>query len=446
MPLLDLLQVLAANLHITSSVDGLIDPGTTIRLQLPIDLSMLRVPSIEQGDVALDFLAKNVLFADDSMPTAQQGQSPLAALSNYISDSKNVLAGMPPPVGITTTDVPGFVGQAAGAIPMVVERPVQLTINWRVVSGAIQPPGVQQPPPVQPTGGRHGIIPPITRPPGGEFTTGHTPPPPAVPGTDFLAPRGLTGPEVEFIFLPKFVELTNQTLLPVDAYSIFADVTLTALGDQVGPITLGPIPVLVPQIGVPTVAAFFRHSYYRPLSSNTPGWVFVLVPMDSPFRGLSDLMPALTKIQTTLGNLRSVVSIASFLLGLSTLTNAIDGAPALQFAADSEIDDLENIVFQQGHWYNFEIFGSVTDYDADDAICSMILLGAPGQEVSIFTDSSLGGDGVAIETGADMWAALDSLNWSKESDGKALLRPASALMGVNGQPDTFASKASSITF
>jgi hypothetical protein len=272
-----------------------------------------------------------------------------------------------------------------------------------------------------------------------------------IPGTDFLAPKGIHGADADFIFLADFIEDTNRLVPGQSTFSILATVTLSAAGTTVGPVTVGPIEVQVPQIPIPTIAVFFRHSFYRASSGGHAGWVFVMVPEDARYRTLNQLGPVLTNLQTTLANLKGIAKIAGFLLGISNLIDALDAQPMVQFAAANQIDKLEDITFVEGHWYHvldLGLLGSVPDLDADDGIWAMMMIGVPGREIDIFdNEGQVAGDGaLQVATGAEMWAALETFNWNTRSAAAPFFYPASARLVVDGTPSTFAGQASSIAF
>jgi hypothetical protein len=500
----DLLNSISQGISLARSGGPQVNPGEIIHFSLNIpDLANLSVPVIGQGDFSLTWLVKNVRFKD-SLPAALQpdpnppgdflslaeslsdylvqtnilGGTPIAdvqmpvpgpslegaipptsaigiAISTVagnvtppvtnvtptpVAASPQTLPNMPPltPNAVNANDVlsgvPGLLGQVGGSIPMLMNLPVTVSVEWSVQS-AIRLPT------------KKGFVPEF------DFVD-------LVPGKDFLAPNGLIGTALDLIFAPKFKEYDGTQSSSIIYVS--ANVTLRA-GDQT--VTIAPptdslvsqlrLPVTVLDLGIPRVAAMFRHGGFAAQSGGDSGFVFVMVPGGYPFQAFDQLAPLLTQIQTTLGTLNSFVHIAGFLMGLDNLLAAVPAQPDIQFRAADKVDDLEDIVFQEGG-----ITDAFFDYDADDEISSIIFLGIPGSEFDLFGDSGCqaGHHEIVLTTGIDMWAALSSFSFhgtpksppgddKSQTDANQFLSPDSASVYVTGPAeDTWNDTTSSVCF
>ena len=316
--------------------------------------------------------------------------------------SPAALPGIPPlaPSTITQDDVlsgvPGLLGQIAGAIPVLVNAPVSLSVTWSVK--------------------RHGVD--------------------LLEGTDFLAPGGLTSPAIELIFGPTFKELGKEG---TSILIIVAKVTLHAFTESVDlpPLSLG---VTIPDLGLPRVLAAFRHSNFAAKDGGDGGFAFVMVPGSYPFRELNQLSPVLTHLQTVLSSLQMFAHVAGFLVGLNDLISAVPAQPDVQLRAADQVGDLEDIVFET------HIYG---DYDADEEISSALLIGLGGTSVEIFNEDDFDdGDGkVTLTTGDQMWAALTNFSFHDHGEAVKFAQPSPSVVAVSKHvDDDYNDEAESIRF
>ena len=435
----DLLNSIGSGISLSRSGGPEVDPGQVVSFVANTpDLSNVTVPVVGQGAVSVTWLAKSVRFMDALPAPLGAGQSLAESLTSYLT-AANVLGGTPiaavdvpiagPPLKGALVDalplttvatspaalpavpplapnapsaqdvlsgVPGMLGQIAGSIPVLMNAPVSLTVTWDV--------------------SRNGTS--------------------LVQGTDYLAPSGLTGPSIPLIFAPVFKELGQEA---TSAFTITAKITLSAGGESVD-VAPPPLTVTVPDLGLPRVAAMFRHSNFAPQSGGDSGFVFVMVPGGYPFRTLDELSPVLTKLQTTLSTLHSFVSIAGFLTGLGELVDALPAQPSVQFRAADSISDLEDVVFES-HWYG--------DYDADEEISSVILLGVPNSTFEIFNEDDFDdGDGkITLTTGAQMWAALTSFSFHDQNEANDVAKPDMSVVSISKRiGDDYNDEAESVRF
>jgi hypothetical protein len=387
MDLLTTLTTLANGMTVVREAPRQVLPGQDVGAAIVPSTLGLTVPTLAAGDLNLFWLTKNDRFADDAVVSP-----PLEDVS--------ILGGMPIPNLSGTTGVPGLIGQLAGRIPIPVQVPVSVQVQWSVTDELDQP---------------------LTE------------------GIDYAAPDGLSGPVVNVFFAAAFVELSLDALPTLVTRRIHASVELSAEGVSTGPIPLPPVSVDVPPVPIPTVAAFFA-------GTDANGSIFVMTPPNSPLRDLNQLSSTLTTLQSSIGSLQTIVDLAAFLLGLQQLNAALAAARFVQFRCTQSVSDLEGIVWQTG-----STFG--TDYDADDAFRSLILLAASDASrhtVEVYNDSGFDRDEgmFRVAVGADMIAIV------RDFDGKTpTSSPASSQLEVVKKPpggvfdpDHFSGEASSIRF
>jgi hypothetical protein len=455
-----LLDAIGKGISLARDGGAQVSPGQVVHVQVVSpDLSQLSVPVITSGDVSVTWLAKSVRFGDALPAPLEETKTFAQSVADYLGSTANVIGGMPIPavqvpvqgpplkgaippavdvgVAITTvggtlpgvsvpglpppvpaspaalpgipplapstitqddvlSGVPGLLGQIAGAIPVLVNAPVSLSVTWSVQ--------------------RNGVD--------------------LVEGTDFLAPGGLTSPAITLIFGPTFKELGQEG---TSTLTIVAKVTLHAFTESVDVPPLS-LTVTIPDLGLPRVLAAFRHSNFSPKDGGDGGFAFVMVPGSYPFREFNQLSPVLTDLQTALSSLQMFVHVAGFLIGLNDLLSAVPSQPDIQFRAADKIGDLEDIVFES------HILG---DYDADEEISSAILIGLGGTSVEIFNDDDLQDDDgkVTLTTGDQMWAALTSFSFHDQGEANNFAQPDPSVVTVSKHiGDDYNDEAESIQF
>jgi hypothetical protein len=396
MDLLQTLTDLANGFRISRDGSGQIAPGQVALFRLIPTTTQLTVPALLAGDVNVLWLTKDVRFS---------GFLPVAA---PLDQHLDLLGGMPiVTLTGTITGVQGILGQIAGTIPIPLQLPVSVTITWSVQDA---PQGAD------------------LKPKGNALTL----------GTDFLAPDGLKAPEISLAFNAPVVELTTNMALPVKSLYVHAQVVLSAQGVTTPAIDLPEVPLTIPALAIPTVAAYFDDANFNAHS------VFVMVPASSPLRSVQDLNAVLNPLQNQVSALSQFANFANFLLGIQLLSAAVAAQPHVQFRAEDAERDLENIV-----WVPGSTFG--TDYDADDAFSSLIFVAAPTAAMPIvqlsnkdqlkFNDEG----GFEVHVGSDMYAALSQFK-NTEAAMNEFLQPASASVCVIHTGDSFDSNASSVAF
>lgn len=192
---------------------------------------------------------------------------------------------------------------------------------------------------------------------------------------------GLTSPSVSILIPPLFRELRADTLAnPGGSVVCLSAIVSLAIGTE-PPVSveLGPIPVLQLPLLSPTVVALFSEPNFG-LTEDAS--VVLLVPKHSPFSSAAPLFKELQKIEGILDSLRSIASIATFLLGLSEVI-ALSEQPRLRFVSANGVPKLGEIKIKHKPWYNF--FGD--DPNFDDATNSLLVFGVPGTKVTFFNDT-----------------------------------------------------------
>lgn len=397
MDLLQTLTDLANGLRIARDGNGQVAPGQTITFRLIPTTTQLSVPALLAGDINLLWLTKDVRFGD-----FQPVQAP-------IEQNLDLIGGMPITVVTgTISGVQGILGQVSGSIPIPLQIPVSVTITWSIQD---TPQSAD------------------LKPQGTALTLGQ----------DFLAPDGLKAPEISLVFNAPVVELTANMVLPIKSLYVHAQVVLSAQGITTPPIDLPEVPLTIPALAIPTVAAFFDDPNYNAHS------VFVMVPANSPLKSVNDLNALLTPLQNQVSALSQFANFANFFLGIQLLSTALAAQPHVQFRSEDAERDLENIV-----WVPGSTFG--TDYDADDAFSSLIFMAAPTAAMPIIQlsneDNLDFGDegGFEVHVGSDMYAALSQFSGNTEMQMNQFLQPASATMCIIASGDSFNDQASSVAF
>ncbi len=460
-----LLDAIGSGISLARDGGPQVSPGQAVHFRvLSPDLSQLSVPVIAAGNLSVTWLAKGVRF-HDALPaplgvnTDGSPKSLADSLSDYLGSAANVLGGMP----IPTVQVPLPGPPLEGAIPPAVDVGVAITTiggTLPVVSGFGLPPAVAKSPmalpaipPLAPSaitqndvlsgvpgllGQIAGAIPVLVNAPVSMSVTWSVERDGVdlVEGTDFLAPGGLSSPVIELLFGPTFKELGQEG---TSTLTVTAHVTLHAFTESVDVPPLS-LTVTLPDLGLPRVLAAFRHSNFAAKDGGDSGNVFVMVPGSYPFRAFNQLSPVLTTLQTALSSLQMFAHVAGFLIGLNDLLSAVPAQPDLQFRAADAVGDLEDIVFES------HLFG---DYDADEGISSVLLIGLAGTSVEIFNEDDFdGGDGkVTLTTGEPMWAALTSFSFHDEGEAGGFAQPDPSVVAVSQHiGDDYNDEAESIRF
>lgn len=177
--------------------------------------------------------------------------------------------------------------------------------------------------------------------------------------------------EFSVAFLPPFAELVAGAVVPTAEYEVVANIVLTA-NTQSYSFALS-VPVSVPCVPVPAVAALFRHYDFAATDDDVEGFVAVVVPHNSPFNeGQHQLIfTALDTLYGTLADLASVAtdSYAASLLLVDVLRSILRAQPSIRV--------------RRGGVSLYTLFTWLDD-GAEGRISSMILLGPPGKVLQCY--------------------------------------------------------------
>jgi hypothetical protein len=368
--------------------------------------------TVQAGDLSAIWFTKDVRFADALGAPAGTG------LPAYLTDSSRVIGGQPvidpglstdlplpaalnsvlklpsltnsvtspptPPANDLAAGTPGVLGQLIGVVPIPVKVPVTVTVTWSVKN--------------KKTGA------------------------PATPGTDIVAPKGLTGTVLDLVFLATFQDLVPG-FSPLVPFEIGGTIEVKALGQTSGPIPLPPIALDIPAVlGIPTLVALFRHGNYA-ADDGGPGSVLLAVPQNAVLQKADELAPVLDTLRDTIKRLQSFQAnavsgnFATFLLGLGTLVDALNGQPKFQLVVGDN-GHLERVIFAESGWRIFPPRLGGSD-NAEDITSSVIVIGVPGHGVKLWGDRDFREDldhkfSLELSVGAGMWASIRDFRFVTE--------------------------------
>lgn len=405
---LETLQALAGSFTAVRDGPEQIQPGTTICFRLLPTSVDLTATDLVAAPLGLTWIAKDVRFNNHTI-------EPAFAVTPFVPASLNAIlaGGMParvPVIGnLVGTEqlpgVPGELGQLAGTLPVPVEVPVSVSVQWSVRDQN-----------------------------GNAVTTGFT-----------AVPAGLDAAQVCLTFDPQVVELTNSASVPTVRRFLRAAVTLTA-GSTNHTFNLPDVPVVIPAIAVPTVVAFFLHTNFAASSGDDDGAVFVVVPNNSPLYSVTQLQSTLNTLQSMVSSLTSIANFAAFLLGLDQLRTALAAQPHAQFRvanSSNHFNNFNSVTLIQRAWYE-------NDTEAEDELSSMIFVGPSAKQVQCFNNRnrSPGGGAFTLTVGPKLHALVQSLHSASPAsgpDGTEMTIDTAPPGGFFG-PSTFGDELSSLRF
>jgi hypothetical protein len=345
----------------------LVPPG--IRKGAPLEVDVTTVVSqLTDADVDLNFIAKNVRFADFTPPTADAagnvdggtiiGGSPIADPEILpVATTFTTLVDPFTEGDVTKAGVPGLIGLLAGTfqLPLDVSETttvsVTVQVQWRIRDEHGQPVADAQWA-TETASPMHG--------------TGD---PPILGGEDAVAALELT-------LAAAFGELTLPPE-PPRPRTVSAAIRLSAGTTSTGWVEVPPLTLTVPLIPVPTVLFLFMHKDFK-------GRVLLAVPANSPIGDPPQvpLKQALDDVRDALDALGTVAGIATFFVdNLQTVKDALDNAPAVIFDKTNSESNLNDIDLET-HWF------PRNDIEAEDELSSVILIGPPRRKVEAFNDRS----------------------------------------------------------
>ncbi|WP_369258889.1 hypothetical protein [Streptomyces sp. R35] len=316
--------------------------GTLVDATIEPLPGQIDVSQILHGALDATFITKDVRFAgfkpEDQLTPAALGTSII---------SGQPLAGTP-----VATGVNGLLGQLTGLIPMLSQTkvPVQLEVVWAVQDENGQPLAQDK----------------------WNVSKG-------VPFTEGGVPK-VKGTEIAIAFKPVVEELTTTNAVPAPLHvQLVATVTLKALDLVSQSLPLPAVPVAIPALLFPKLLAAFRHSDFQPKAGDDDGFVFIMVPGNSPLRSIEQLKSTLATLQETVTTLKAFADFAGFLLGLDSLVSSVTASPYFSFAAQDAVQDLNDITAIQNDLFT-------NDIELEDEISSMIFIGPPNKVVHWFCE------------------------------------------------------------
>lgn len=354
---LEHLQALAATFSSVRAGPQQVLAGEHVLVRLVrSSLSDLHVTDVIAGALNLTWITKDVRFESATLQPELTGDGVDLAVVDSLLEG-----GMPARLPVLGTlggtelldGTPGQIAQLVGSFPVAVDVPVAVSVRWGVFRKELVPEGFDPFVPADPA--------------------------------SFLALGDLTSLETAFLFLPQTVEWTNTLIVPVRHFFIGATVTLQA-GGVTHTFSPPKVPIDIPAVPIPTVAAFFLHKNFAPHNGNDEGACLVVVPNNSPLRSAAALQDALDTLDGVVSRLTFVVDLAVFLVGLRELAGALTAQPHLQFRVANNANELGNfstVTLIKGP-LGF-LFG-VTDTQAEDSLSSLIFLGHEGKVVECYND------------------------------------------------------------
>lgn len=276
-----------------------------------------------------------------------------------------------------------------------------------------------------------------------------------IAGSDFLAPNGLTQPDVSLLIPPLFQELTLDTLegktINYCSYKLSARVTLSIgsvwasidlpsqppyvtspsiVSGQLGDAPPAPkleagIPIVALPLLYPTLLALFSApgcNLSMPGDGKAPMRLLIVVPHNSPISSLEQLNRVLKKVDQQVADLRDLASVASALLGIDLLNQALDALsnqPAARLVTAESVhadplypDGFPTVpllpwdqAYPQGvadfsqivYWVNQNRLAGIipigeTRITFNDVARSLVMLGLPGIKATFFNHNRYSND------------------------------------------------------
>lgn len=365
------LEGLAAGLRISLDGPSTPEPGQAVGVHIPA-VAPIDFTEILNGKLDLTVVAKNVLYENAKTEPAF-GDAPFdpGELNSAIT------GGLPIPTAPTEPDpkVPGLLGQLAGnlPIPVTTSAHIQLQAQWSVSSDEE-----------------------------GDNLL--------VQGQDFTAPNGLDKLDASFVFRPDLVPLTSLLPAPATRY-IQLKLTLTVPGVEPVEKDVPPVPIFVPVIPLPTLAALFRHSAFAvtKIGDEEPFILFV-VPSGSPLGSLEQVRSLLAQLKDVAALFRDVTDFGPLFPAFSRLGGALAAGPALELQAASRIPNLNDVVLIQNPLL-------ANDIEAAEEISSIIVVGPQGTGIKLWNRTfdaegkpDEGGGSFSLTVGAEKVVSIPYLS------------------------------------
>ena len=375
------LEAVKSTLRVVLESSTRAEPGETVRASLVPASPLIDVSQLANGFLNLAWAGKDVVFNDANvLGIPSQGASTTDFLDgdDIATTLNNVNNGQqfPPPLagsgGGSPTNPSGILGQLFGTVAPP-QLQVRLEVEW------------------------------VVRTQGGKRLT---------EGEDFVAQNGLGVPTISLVLPPIIRELRIDTALqPVGKVRCLSALVKLSLGNVTIPeFEVGPVPVMVLPLLIPTVVVLFSEPNFGLTHDSV---VVVWVPEHSPFASLEPLFKELKKTESVVSSLRRIGGLAGFFLGLNELLGNVPDQPRIRFVAANQIEKLGSIKIKRRPWYHF--LGS--DPNFDDKVYSLLVFGLPGALVHFFNDTyfKTTNEGskqghFTIKVGNEFYVAVKTLN------------------------------------
>jgi hypothetical protein len=376
-----ILEAVKSTLRVVLESSTHIAPGQTVRASLIPASPLIDVSQLANGFLNLAWAGKDVVFqntdllsipSEGTLATDFVAGDDIATAPNNVKDGQQFPPPLPGSGGGSPTNPSGILGQLFGTVAPP-EIKVRLELKW------------------------------IVSTPGGTQLT---------EGKDFIAQNGLGAPTVSLELPPIIRELRLDTAMePVGEVRCLSALVNLSLGNvTIPPFEVGPVPVMVLPLLIPTIVVLFSEPSFGLTHDSV---VVIWVPEHSPFASFESLFKELKKIESVVSSLRSVGRLAGFFLGLNELLGNVPDQPRIRFVAANQIEELKEIWIKRRPWYQF--LGS--DPDFDNKVFSLLVFGLPGTLVHFFNDTNFRttDDGkkqghFAIKVGNEFYVAIKTLD------------------------------------
>jgi hypothetical protein len=345
-------QILASirdGLRVVLTSPTRVEPGDTATAALVPAAPEIDATDLANGVLNLAWTAKDVIFNNQSVVGVPSNGD---MEGDLLAAGAGVLGGQPFPLPLgvvggdttpTTSNVLGVLGQVFGgfALPRI---KVRLEVHW------------------------------IVRDQNGN---------PLQEDEDFIATEGLGSPTVSLLLPPIVADMRFDKLdeALVEVRCLWAQVTLQLGTEMLGPFEVGPVPVVVLPLLVPTALALFSEHNF---GLTYEGTVIIMVPKHSPVGAAEPLFKLLRRIETVVSKLKRLRGFATLLLGLDTLVSSVPDQPRIRFAAADGVPNFKKVTIKRSRYLlGIRIKKKVT---FNNMASSLLVFGLPGTRVGFYND------------------------------------------------------------
>jgi hypothetical protein len=430
----DVLNSVKELLRVTLTSPTRTEPGQPVTAALVPASPEIDVSQLAAGVLNLGLLTKNVVHTNKNVLDVP-GSGDLDG--DHLASTAPLAGGQPFPLpvalpastaAVTQSNIPGLLGQVFGTIS-VPRLKVRLELRWILRD--------QQ---------------------GNELKD---------EDGAFVAPQGLTSPNVSLIIPPLFEEWRADTVKnpPTTVFCLSAKVTLTLspappVTFEVGPVPVAVLPLLIPTVVVLCSEPNFGINTGQQLHDGDVtddhiqeednvglSSALVVVPEHSPFTSAGALFKALRKVETAVDALSGIADFLGFFLPLGDLLS-IPEQPRLRFSVARPVPGADGNLHTGIPKFSRIILKPKTfffltyDHDTfDDKVFSILVVGLPGTKVEFFSDTGFDKQSdqgfYTLLVGPELFVAVPTLDTSVD-DPPVTVPPGQALPldGVTGRNDT----------